>query len=100
MKLGSTCFRFKPDGSRLEPVSGGTSGFGLALDDWGDRFLCTNQQHPLYVAPLSHAALAQRVEREGAVVADAVVTLVTIDPSSRRARPLPEEFARLFPAPA
>jgi putative membrane-bound dehydrogenase-like protein len=57
--LGNTCFRFKPDGSRLEPVSGGTSGFGLALDDWGDRFLCTNQQHALYVAPLSHAALAR-----------------------------------------
>src|SRR5262249_11052257 len=59
VKLGSTCFRFKPDGSRLEPVSGGTSGFGLALDDWGDRFLCTNQQHALYVAPLPHAALAR-----------------------------------------
>jgi YbgC/YbaW family acyl-CoA thioester hydrolase len=45
-------------------------------------------------------ALAQRIEREdGAVVADAVVTLVTVDPSTRRPRPLPEEFARLFPAP-
>jgi putative membrane-bound dehydrogenase-like protein len=59
VKLGSTCFRFKPDGSRLEPVSGGTSGFGLAFDDWGDRFLCTNQQHALYVAPLSYADLAR-----------------------------------------
>jgi putative membrane-bound dehydrogenase-like protein len=59
VKLGSTCFRFKPDGSRIEPVSGGTSGFGLALDDWGDRFLCTNQQHALYVAPLPYEALAR-----------------------------------------
>jgi putative membrane-bound dehydrogenase-like protein len=59
VKLGTTCFRFKPDGSRLEPVSGGTSGFGLALDDWGDRFLCTNQQHALYVAPLPYRALAR-----------------------------------------
>jgi YbgC/YbaW family acyl-CoA thioester hydrolase len=53
-------------------------------------------------------ALAQRIERAGGercfaseqsttVVADAVVTLVTIDPATRRARPLPEEFARLFP---
>src|SRR5262249_58934599 len=42
-------------------------------------------------------ALAQRVEgADGSVVADAVVTLVTIDPGTRRARPLPEEFARLF----
>ena len=56
--LGSTCFRFKPDGSQIEPVTGGTSGFGLALDDWGDRFLCTNQQHALYVAPLPYHSLA------------------------------------------
>jgi putative membrane-bound dehydrogenase-like protein len=59
VKLGSTCFRFQPDGSRIEPVSGGTSGFGLAFDDWGDRFLCTNQQHALYVAPLPYRALAR-----------------------------------------
>jgi thioesterase III len=45
-------------------------------------------------------ALAQRVEREGAVAADAVVTLVAVDPATRRPRPLPEEFARLFPDPA
>jgi putative membrane-bound dehydrogenase-like protein len=59
VRLGSTCFRFKPDGSRFEPVSGGTSGFGLALDDWGNRFLCTNQQHALFVAPLPYQALAR-----------------------------------------
>jgi putative membrane-bound dehydrogenase-like protein len=59
VKLGNTCFRFKPDGSRLEPVSGGTSGFGLACDDAGDRFLVTNQQHALYVAPLPYHDLAR-----------------------------------------
>jgi putative membrane-bound dehydrogenase-like protein len=59
VKLGNTCFRFKPDGTRLEPVSGGTSGFGLALDDWDDRFLVTNQQHALYVAPLPYHDLAR-----------------------------------------
>ena len=43
-------------------------------------------------------ALAQRVEREdGTVAADAVATLVTVDPGTGRPRPLPEEFARLFP---
>jgi YbgC/YbaW family acyl-CoA thioester hydrolase len=42
-------------------------------------------------------ALAQRIERADGPAADAVVTLVTIDPDTRRARPLPEEFARLFP---
>ena len=45
-------------------------------------------------------ALAQRIVRsDGPVVADGVVTLVTVDPDTRRAVPLPEEFARLFPAP-
>jgi thioesterase III len=44
-------------------------------------------------------ALAQRIERsDGTVVADGVVTLVTVDPDTRRAVPLPEEFARPFPA--
>jgi YbgC/YbaW family acyl-CoA thioester hydrolase len=45
--------------------------------------------------------LGQRVERAGgAVAADALVTLVTVDPDTRRPRPLPEELARLFPAGA
>ncbi|NUQ60959.1 MAG: c-type cytochrome [Pirellulales bacterium] len=57
--IGAVCFRFKPDGSRLEPCSGNTSGFGQALDDWGDRFLVTNQQHALFVAPLPHRYLAR-----------------------------------------
>jgi YbgC/YbaW family acyl-CoA thioester hydrolase len=44
-------------------------------------------------------ALAQQIERsDGTVIADGVVTLVTVDPDTRRAVPLPEEFARLFPA--
>jgi hypothetical protein len=59
VRLGNTCFRFRSDRTRLEPVSGGTSGYGLALDDRGDRFLCTNQQHALHVAPLPYRALAR-----------------------------------------
>jgi acyl-ACP thioesterase len=46
-------------------------------------------------------ALAQRIENaDGTVAADAVVTLVTVDPATRKPCPLPEDFARLFPAPA
>ena len=59
VKLGKTAFRFKADGSRIEPVSGGTAGFGLALSDWDDRFLVSNQQHALYVAPLPYHYLAR-----------------------------------------
>jgi thioesterase III len=42
--------------------------------------------------------LGQRIERGGTVVADADVTLVTTDPATGRSRPLPQEFADLFPA--
>jgi putative membrane-bound dehydrogenase-like protein len=59
VRLGATCFRFKSDGTAIEPVGGNTSGFGLALDDWGDRFLVTNQQHALLAAPLSYHYLAR-----------------------------------------
>lgn len=48
----------------------------------------------------SSFALAQRIEKsDGTVVADGVVTIVTVDPDTRRALPLPEEFAGLFRAP-
>lgn len=59
VKIPATSFRFKSDGSALEPTSGSAGGFGLALDDWGDRFLVTNQQHALFVAPLAYHYLAR-----------------------------------------
>ena len=37
-------FRFKPDGSAFEAVSGGGQ-FGHAFDDWGHRFTCNNSNH-------------------------------------------------------
>jgi putative membrane-bound dehydrogenase-like protein len=37
-------FRFKPDGSAFEAVSGGGQ-FGHAFDDWGHRFTCSNSNH-------------------------------------------------------
>jgi thioesterase III len=40
-----------------------------------------------------------RIERaDGTAAAEGVITLVTVDPHTRRAVPLPEEFARLLPA--
>ncbi len=59
VELSSVCFRFRPDGSALEAVSGMTHGFGQAIDDWGDRFLCTNQQHALHVIPIEHRYLVR-----------------------------------------
>ncbi len=59
VRLPATSFRFKSDGSALEPASGSSGGFGLAIDDWGDRFMVQNQQHVLYVLPLEHRYLAR-----------------------------------------
>lgn len=36
--------------------------------------------------------------REGDIVADALVTIVTIDPTTRKSRPVPEEMTEAFPA--
>ena len=37
-------FRFRPDGSAFETVSGGGQ-FGHSFDDWGHRFTCSNSNH-------------------------------------------------------
>lgn len=43
--------------------------------------------------------LGQRIEKPGGeIAADALVTLVMVDPATNRSRVLPEEFARWFPA--
>lgn len=59
VQLGNTGFRFKADGTAIEPISGNTGGFGLALDDFDNRFLVSNQQHALHVAPLPYRYLAR-----------------------------------------
>lgn len=55
--VSSVCFRFRADGTVFEPASGWTHGYGQAIDQWGDRFLCTNQQHALHVIPIAHEYL-------------------------------------------
>ncbi len=37
-------FRFRPDRSEFEATAGNTQ-FGLAFDDFGNRFMCSNRQH-------------------------------------------------------
>ena len=54
VKLGDTDFRIKPDGSRIEPVTGGNHTFGMALTDNLDRFLITTSRHALYAVPLPY----------------------------------------------
>jgi putative membrane-bound dehydrogenase-like protein len=53
--IGQTDFRFKSDGSALEPVTGREGMFGLTMTDFGDRF------HTIvsYSIPLPHRYLAR-----------------------------------------
>ena len=46
-------FRFKPDGSAFEAISGGGQ-FGHAFDDWGHRFTCNNSNHIRQIVLPSH----------------------------------------------
>lgn len=46
-------FRFKPDGSAFEAISGGGQ-FGHSFDDWGHRFTCSNSNHIRQIVMPSH----------------------------------------------
>ncbi len=46
-------FRFKPDGSAFEAISGGGQ-FGHSMDDWGHRFVCNNSNHIRQIMMPSH----------------------------------------------
>jgi putative membrane-bound dehydrogenase-like protein len=59
VKLGDQDFCFAPDGGALEPITGGTGGFGHALTDWGERFLNTNSNHARFAVPLPQRYLAR-----------------------------------------
>ena len=60
-------FRFKPDGSAFEAISGGGQ-FGHAFDDWGHRFTCNNSNHIRQIVLPSHY-----LERNPALVPPSVV---------------------------
>jgi putative membrane-bound dehydrogenase-like protein len=59
-------FRFKPDGSAFEAISGGGQ-FGHSFDDWGHRFTCSNSNHIRQIVLPSHY-----LERNPALVAPGV----------------------------
>ncbi len=61
-------FRFKPDGSVFEAISGGGQN-GHSFDDWGHRFTCQNSNHIRQIVLPSWY-----VERNPALVGTSVVT--------------------------
>ena len=54
VSLGAGDFRFQPDGSAIEPVTGRNFMFGQTMTDWGDRFVSAPF---LYAIPLPYRYL-------------------------------------------
>ncbi|MFP6900949.1 MAG: PVC-type heme-binding CxxCH protein, partial [Opitutales bacterium] len=52
VQLPGSDFRFKPDGSAIEPVTGGTSTIGWTFTGTGQRFVATTVTPGNYVAPI------------------------------------------------
>lgn len=59
VKLGSTDFRIRPDGSAIEPVTGRVGTFGLAIDDFGHRFPTSGGRPAIHALPLPHRSLVR-----------------------------------------
>ena len=59
VQLPGTDFRFKPDGSAIEPVTGGTSTMGWTFTGTGQRFVATTGSSGIYVAPIPWRYLAR-----------------------------------------
>lgn len=59
VRIGHTDFRFRDDGSAIEPVVGTCGTFGMALTDFGDRFITSTNNHALYATPLEYRHLVR-----------------------------------------
>jgi putative membrane-bound dehydrogenase-like protein len=66
-------FRFKPDGSAFEAISGGGQ-FGHSFDDWGHRFVCNNSNHIRQIV-----LPAQALARNPALVPPGVLTDIAVE---------------------
>lgn len=62
-------FRFKPDGSAFEAISGGGQ-FGHSTDDWGHRFVSNNSNHIRQIMVPSHYLERNPNFFQGAVLLD------------------------------
>ena len=54
VQIGSAGYRFRSDGSAIEPVTGSAGGFGLGISDWGDQMLVHNSTNGLQVLPIPY----------------------------------------------
>jgi putative membrane-bound dehydrogenase-like protein len=59
VELPATDFRIQPDGSAIEPVTGGTHTMGFAFTESGDRFVVSTRTPGIFVAPIPWHYLAR-----------------------------------------
>lgn len=78
-------FRFRPDGSAFEAISGGGQ-FGHSFDDWGHRFTCSNSNHIRQIVLPAHD-----LERNPALVAPVVLDIPAEGPAAPVFRISPPE---------
>lgn len=57
VRIGHSDFRIQDDGTAIEPVTGTCGTFGMALTDFGERFIITTSRHALYAVPLEYRHL-------------------------------------------
>jgi putative membrane-bound dehydrogenase-like protein len=85
-------FRFRPDGSGFQAVSGGGQ-FGHSFDDWGHRFTCNNSNHIRQIVLPSNY-----LERNPSLVVSGVIADIAVEgpasPVYRVSRPEPWRVVR------
>ncbi len=57
--LPASDFRIKPNGSQIEPVTGGTQTFGFTFDETGNRYVVSTASPAILVAPIPWEVLAR-----------------------------------------
>ena len=90
--LGRRDFAFDPKTEEIRPVSGGSQ-FGHSMDDWGNRFLCSNSNH------IQHVVFEQRyLDRNPHVTASGILRSIAVEgpaaPVFRRSLPEPWRVIR------
>ena len=83
VSLPSTDFRIRPDGTAIEPVTGGTHTIGYTFDKFGDRFVATTVSPGKRIAPLAWRYLARNPSMKTPRLDEHAAAYRTVFPTSR-----------------
>ncbi len=75
--LPDTDFRFRADGTEMEPLTGSTLTLGFAMTEAGDRIVCATTTPGIFIAPLPSQYLARNP--------DSAVPAISVPIGERRA---------------